>query len=197
MNNLTEATVQQQKHEEGLSPIKDNPSNLPKTQTYTCPVCGNNFAGTNAVFCSLCGQQLNWDKTQYTKPTACGGKCSSCYHKSVCKLKKSYNYKIEKDNVPNAFECQNYVQKDLLVSLPNLCKVGQLCYCVRETLTTDSKIVEGTVNDIFYSFDEKANKLIPIVDVITPKFVRGIWGKDVFGSRAEAEAAFTERIRNA
>lgn len=123
--------------------------------------------------------------------------CKDCLHVDVCEKHCEYqhaagccictmrtcNYKYEL-NVEN--DCPQFADKSRFVELP--CKIGDTVWAIRyfHSRLTPQK---GIVSEMYFTRDMKLH--------ITVKYVgRGIWGKKVFATLEEAEAALRKEEKH-
>lgn len=120
-------------------------------------------------------------------------KCKDCIHNEACRSFLVVTHcKEELDaiaNNPNASRCENYKDKDSVVSLP--CKVGDTVYYLEITYDEKPKIV--VKEDVVYSFIIKGDGPFAILSHHVTLLPLDDFGETVFLSREDAEKALEKR----
>ena len=76
--------------------------------------------------------------------------------------------------------------EDMKLEIP--CKIGDTVFSVRNYHMT-KKVMSGKVSEMYFVGEEMT------LCIVVKNIARGVWGKDVFGTRGEAEKALVGRSR--
>lgn len=110
--------------------------------------------------------------------------CRDCLHWDACKnMLEAMGHIVDGDGQNADKRCNDFANKSRFVELP--CKIGDTVWCIRN-FHGHKHAQEGIVSEMFFT---KEMKLL-----IRVKYVGcGQWGKKIFATREEAEAAINKK----
>ncbi len=106
--------------------------------------------------------------------------CKECLHNSVCQM-----WRDQENQDASSFQlsgCSHFEDRSRFVKLP--CKIGDLVWGIKRW-NYGQKAIQGVVNQMYFGEDMR-------LCICVKNVCRGEWGKKVFATKEEAEAALAK-----